>query len=103
MFLYFNKINGFREARISIKNPLTGGVLNRIGIFPIAEEPYVCMSGGGTTVDGQPYPQQFTCSMGVSTNQKLAGVREENLERMHKAIDYLYSQYCKFAKKKNAF
>jgi hypothetical protein len=98
IWTYFNKITGFNEQKVSV--PMNGSLAVRIKIFATSEEPYICASGGGIELGGRPLPQQRTCYF---TDQALAGVRPEKLERVENAIHYLYSAYCKLATKKNPF
>jgi hypothetical protein len=100
LYIYFNKITGFYDKTTPVRNPVNGSVMTGRQIFPSSEEPVMCASGGGSTVQGVPLPQQLTCF----TDLPLTGTaNQETFARLHKAIDYMYSQYCKLAKKKNAF
>jgi Sel1 repeat len=95
MYVYFNRVNGFRDEEVYAA-PL--GSFTRI--WALSESPVACTSGGGTGLTGELLPENYSCITDVPL---VGGIKPQNLERVHKALDYLYSQFCAYATKKSPF
>ena len=95
MYFYFNRVSGFRDEEV-----YAARLGNFTRIWALSESPVFCASGGGTRLTGELIPENYSC---ITDAPLVGGIKPQNVERVHKALDYLYSQFCVYATKKSPF
>ena len=95
MYFYFNRVSGFRDEEV-----YAARLGNFTRIWALSELPVFCASGGGTRLTGELIPENYSC---ITDAPLVGGIKPQNVERVHKALDYLYSQFCVYATKRSPF
>jgi TonB family protein len=95
VYVYFNRANGFRDEEVYA--PPLG---NFTKIWATSESPVACASGGGTRLTGELLTENYSCLTDVPL---VGGIKPQNVERVHKALDYLYSRFWLTRQKRTHF